>query len=166
MKWISLFFILVTFACCKDDEFDLENPDAAQFVALIKNGTYSKKAGNRLPHFTMNHIQQLSPYLNDTTEITSFPTNPISSKYTSPKILNECIMWVIEGIRMDETYPSLEPCLININSNSQTDHFRLTKKQLISISIKYLQWHEEYLSNPNEITRKRDVIDASNFRWN
>lgn len=160
------FLTLVTNSCTEKN-FDLDKPNVRQFVNILKDGSYFDKVGYEIPYFSMNDIGELVKYLGDTTEIKEFPTNPISSKMTSPKILNECIMWTIEGIRLDEKYPSLEPVLVDITTTSnETGYTRLTKIQLLDISEKYNNWYSEYKTNPSESLRKIDIIDTTKHKWN
>jgi hypothetical protein len=170
MKWATFLFVCtlgLVLTSCKDEKFDPENPDVDHFVSLIRNGNYTEKVGYDLPHFNMEDVEKLMTYLDDTTEIKYFPANPITSKRTEPKILNECIMWTIDGIRLGERYPSLEPCLMDITSFSEyTGYARLTKKELLSMADNYIRWYQEYLLNPTDAVRKRDIIDKTKYRWN
>lgn len=147
---------------CEEKDFDLQNPNADEFVNLLKDGTYADNVGYELPNFSMNDIGKLIKYLNDTTIIKEFPTNPISSKLTHPKILNECIMWTIEGVRLEKKYPSLEPCLVDTIEN----YSRLTNKQLFELGNQYADWYNEYKISPSETLRKKDLLENTTYQWN
>lgn len=147
---------------CDDKDFDLQNPNAREFVSLLKSGTYVDKVGYELPNFSMNDIGALIQYINDTTIIKEFPTNPISSKLTHPKILNECIMWTIDGIRLEKKYPSLEPCLVDTIKN----HSRLTNKELFELGSQYIDWYSEYKINSSAELRKKELLKNTTYKWN
>lgn len=163
-------FILATFVLtitsCSNDDFDVNDPDVRQFVRMVKDGTYSQKAGFQLPHFNMNDIGQLMQYVGDTTEISEFPPNPISSKVTFPKRLNECIIWTIDGIRLESRFPSLEPCLVDTGMHSdESGYRRLTNKELIDVSKSFLNWHTEYMKQPSDLLRKADLLKNTSYKW-
>ena len=104
---ISLSLIWLMGISCQKNEFDVKNPDVDQFVSILKSGNYLEKVGYDLPDFSDKDIERLLFYLKDTTNLNEFPANPISSKYTNPKILCECLLWTIDGIRFGTKYPSL-----------------------------------------------------------
>ena len=102
----AVLIILTVFMCfgCSDN-FDLEKPDANQFVLQLKNGTYNEyhlgEKGEKLwtifPKFSMKDIPLLLKLANDTTIVNPydhFPTNPISSipPFRSDENGNEGIM--------------------------------------------------------------------------
>ena len=158
---ICLTIVVMVTNSCNEKDFDLQNPNVGQFVSLLKTGNYFEKVGYELPNFSINDIGELIKYLGDTTEIAGFPVNPVSSKLTFPKILNECIMWTIEGIRLEKKYASLEPAL----RDKSTNYSRLTNKQLIIMSEKYLDWYNEYKANPSETVRKKDLLENTTYTW-
>jgi hypothetical protein len=167
-----LFFTCLGFALsiltfCQKNEFDRRSPDVDEFVRLVKDGNYFDKAGYELPDFTFSHIDRLIFYLNDTGRVKTFPSNPLSSKYTSPKILNECIMWTIDGIRLENKYPSLEPCLINTSTYSEsTGYSRLSGEELLELSDLYVNWYFEYKKNPSEQLKTKNLLKNTPYKWN
>ncbi len=152
---------------CHKDEFDLKRPDVDQFVSILRRGNYFEKAGYELPAFSTKHIERMLSHLKDTTIISEFPTNPLSSKYTNPKILNECLMWTIDGIRFGSKYPSLEPCLIDTSTYSDlAGYARFSGKELIEISTLYINWYNEYKINPTETLKGGKLFENTPFMWN
>jgi hypothetical protein len=163
---ISLSLILLMGTSCQKDEFDMKRPDVDQFVSILKSGNYFEKVGYELPDFTNKHIESLLFYLKDTTNLNEFPTNPLCSKYTNPKRLNECLFWTIDGIRFGNKYPSLEPCLIDTSTYSViTGYKRVSGEKLIEISNLYINWHNEYKNNPTETIKKKDLFDNTPYKW-
>jgi hypothetical protein len=114
----------------------------------------------------MKDIDRLLYYSHDTSQIEEFPTNPLSSKYTTPKVLNECLLWTIDGIRFSNKYPSFEPCLID-TSNLIEDfgYSRLNGDQLIEVSNFYLNWYEEYIANPSDALKTKNLLENTSFTW-
>ena len=164
---ISLSLIWLLGTSCQKDKFDQNNPDVDQFVSILKSGNYFEKVGYGLPDFTNNHIERLLLYLKDTTTITEFPSNPVSSKYAVSKTLCECLLWTIDGIRFGNKYPSLEPSLIDTTTYSESAGYtRISGKRLIEISNLYLTWYNEYKKNPTEALLKKNLFENTPFKWN
>ena len=164
---ISLSLIWLIGTSCQKNEFDTKNPDVDQFVSILKSGDYFEKVGYDLPDFTEKHIERLLFYLKDTIAINEFPTNPVSSKYTNPKILCECLLWTIDGIRFATKCPSLEPCLIDTSTYSEiTGYTRVSGKKLLEISDIYINWYKEYKKNPTETLKKKNLFENTPYKWN
>ena len=164
---ISLSLIWFMGTSCQKDEFDMKSPDVDQFVSILKSGNYFEEVGYGLPDFSEKHIERLLFYLKDTTSLNEFPSNPFSSKYISPMRLNECLFWTIDGIRVGNKYPSLEPCLIDTSTYSDlTGYPRVSGKKLIEISNLYINWYYEYKKNPTETLKKKKLFENTPYKWN
>jgi hypothetical protein len=162
--YLIICFILTV--CCSKDDFDMHDPDVDQFVRIVKDGNYFTEIGYELPDFTIKHINRLLYYSHDTSQIEQFPTNPISSLYTTPKILNECLFWTIDGIRFQNKNRSLEPCLID-TSNLIEDfgYSRLSGYQLLEVANLYENWYNEYEKDPSEELRLKNILENTNYIW-
>ncbi len=164
---ISLSLIWLIGTSCQKNEFDRKNPDVDQFVSILKSGNYFEEVGYGLPDFSDKHIERLLFYLKDTTSINEFPSNPVSSKYSTPKILCECLLWTIDGIRFGTKYPSLEPSLIDTSTYSEiTGYTRVSGKKLLEISDMYINWYKEYKKNTTEILKKKNLFENTPYKWN
>ena len=130
--------------------FDVNNPDVALFVSQLKAGTYSCYRTDiysqylwlAMPKFTATDIPALLEYAKDTTFITHFPSNPASSRTPYPSgrsnfILGECLLWIVEGIRTNTAYPSLDPYLIDTAKNSTSG---LSKSEILGVRDLYYKW--------------------------
>lgn len=162
-----ILLIFLVLGSCQQEEFDVKKPDVDLFVKLLKSGKYEQQAGYVLPDFNTRHLERLVRYLGDTSVIHMFPGNPISSKHTNPKILNECLMWTIDGIRFENKYPSLEAILIDATIFSEaTGYARLSGKELTEIGQWYKSWYQAYQSNPTADLRKKDLFAHTTYQWN
>jgi hypothetical protein len=94
IKFLFLSFLLVILGC---EKLDYNNSDVQEYVNQLKNG--SPEAYN-IPEFTASDISALLLYRNDTTDIYSFPSNPISSYAMTKCKLGMVILWTIESIRV------------------------------------------------------------------
>jgi Domain of unknown function (DUF4943) len=167
MKFFSCLVVVNLLVASCQDSFDLKNPNVDEFVSLLKNGSYLDKVGYELPDFKINHIDKLLLYSRDTSVVKFFPSNPISSKRTAPKILSECVLWTIEGIRLRSKYPSLEPNLIDTVMYSPfTGYPRLSGKKLLRVSDIYTNWYNDYKSSPSDALRKKEILKGTSYKWN
>lgn len=144
--------ILLCFGCEKE-KFDIDNPDVSVFVKQLKYGTYDcyEKGENdenlwlQMPKFTSNHIASLIEFANDTSDITDFPINPISSRRPFPEgkeyfILGECLLWTVEGIRNGYGYGSLDPFLIDTGLAESERYKGLNGDEILIVRVLYNQW--------------------------
>lgn len=162
--YLTLCFIMTVF--CSKDDFDMHDPDVDQFVRIVKDGNYFTEIGYELPDFTMKHINRLLYYSHDTSQIEQFPTNPISSLYTTPKVLNECLFWTIDGIRFQNKYRSLEPCLIDTSILIENfGYSRLSGDQLLEVADLYENWYEEYEKDLSVGLRQKNILENANYIW-
>jgi len=166
---LRFFFCLILLglgvASCKDD-FDLKGPNVDQFVNLLKSGRYSSEVGHEMQSFSLDQIEQLLFYSKDTSVLSFFPYNPISSKRTDPKVLGECILWTVEGIRLENKYGSLEPALKDTLAYTSTNGYtRLTGNELLRISDIYINWYSDYKKSPSDVLRKKDLLKNTSYKW-
>ena len=133
--------------------FDINNPDVALFVTQLKAGTYSCYRTDiysqylwlAMPKFTATHIPALLEYAKDTTFIAHFPSNPASSRTPYPSgrsnfILGECLLWIVEGIRTNSAYPSLDPYLIDSAKPTAEKLKGLEKSEILNVRDLYYKW--------------------------
>lgn len=151
---------------CTDDDFNVLDPSVDQFVRIVKRGSYSQEIGDQLPKFKVSDIGRLLQYAGDTSEIREYPANPISSRVTLPKRLNECIMWTVDGIRLKSKFPSLERCMVDtLDVSVETGYRRLTNEELIEVAQLFLNWHAAYMRQPSEQLLKESFLENTSYRW-
>jgi len=170
-----LLLIILTLFClsCEKDEFDPNNPDVEKFVQQLKNGTYDcyEKGENGenlwplMPKFTKNHIQSLIEFSKDTSQLTNFPVNPISSRTPFPYdrqyfILGECLLWSIEGIRNGSGYGSLDPYLIDTLAIDK--YSGLNGKTILKVRDYYENWWLEYKDND---WKNKNPLEGTSYLW-
>jgi hypothetical protein len=176
MKKLS-FIIILALLCigCKKDKFDIDNPDVEIFVKQLKNGTYDYyekgETGENLwllmPKFTRSHIQSLIDFSKDTSHITNFPINPISSRTPFPEgreyfILSECLLWTVEGIRNGYGYGSLDPFLID-TALTESERFKGLKCiEILIVRDIYKDWWNKFKDND---WKDINPLGETSYRW-
>lgn len=172
-----LLLAILTFFCirCEKDEFDVNHPDVQKFVQQIKNGTYNcyEKGENgenlwlQMPKFTKNQIQSLIDFAKDTSHISNFPINPMSSRTPFPYereyfILGECLLWTVEGIRNGTGYGSLDPYLINTALDERERYKGLKGYEIRIVRDIYQDWWKKY--KDKDWKNKNPLVNTS-YVW-
>jgi hypothetical protein len=174
MKNLAFITVIILFCIsCRKDEFDPNNPDVALFVQQIKNGTYNcyKKGENGenlwllMPKFSKNHIQSLIDFSKDTSHITKFPFNPVSSRTPFPYgrgycVLGECLLWTVEGIRNSTTYGSLDPYLIDTTKNNPAEG--ISGKEILIVRDLYQYWWSNF---KDKNWKDTNPLEGKLYRW-
>jgi len=166
--------ILLCFGCEKE-KFDIDNPKVAVFVKQLKNGSYNcyekGESGENLwllmPKFTPNHISSLIEFAKDTSHISNFPINPISSRTPFPAgrdyfILGECLLWTVEGIRNGYGYGSLDPFLIDTSLDEIERYKGLTSNEILLVREVYKQWWIDFKDND---WQDKNPLEETSYRW-
>jgi hypothetical protein len=176
MKKLSFITILILLCFgCEKDKFDIDNPDVAVFVKQLKNGTYDcyekGETGENLwllmPKFTRSHIQSLIDFSKDTSHITNFPINPISSRTPFPEgrdyfILGECLLWTVEGIRNGYGYGSLDPFLID-TALTESERFKGLKCiEILIVRDIYKDWWDNF---KDDEWQDKNPLEETSYRW-
>lgn len=173
-KWLwNLLLALVAtfcFAGCSEEQVDLYDPDVKLFVKQLKSGTYNTKnmAGIvQVPEFSPKHIPQLLSYMDDMTEIPSFPLPTISSQYGGRARLGECMLWIVEAIRLGYP-PSLGCKLVYKDAEDYEGIYFLTNSEVQEVVSLYRDWWEKVeKANPIEAMYLWEIepLAHSNYRW-
>lgn len=166
--WIVL--PLLTCISCSEETLDFYNPDVKLFVKQLKAGTYNTTNDEGtvvVPMFNHQHIPELLQYVDDMTEIPSFPLPTISSHYGGKPRLGECILWVIEGIRIGQ--PASMGCkLVHKDALNYEGIYFLTNEQVIDAATLYRQWWRKIdIQDPNSLIYywPFDPLASSDYRW-
>jgi hypothetical protein len=177
MKRLSFIPLLLLLFCigCEKNNLDLSNPDVAIFVKQLKQGTYDYyekgEDGENLwllmPGFRPDHISSLIEFAKDTTHITDFPVNPMSSRSPYPEgrdyfILGECLLWTVEGIRNDHGYGSLDPYLINTSLAESVRFKGLKGDGILIVRDIYKSWWDNFKESN---WKDKNPLEGTFYRW-
>lgn len=176
MNKLLVFLLLIVFLPgCKDNDFDINNPDVGTFVKQLKSGTYNlyEKGENGenlwllMPNFNETHIKLLIEFSKDTTHVAYFPTNPLSSRTPIPQgrdyfILGECLLWTVEGIRNQSGHGSLDPYLIDTSLDDYEKYKGLTGDEILVVRELYVDWWSSYR---NSDWKARNPLEGSSYKW-
>jgi hypothetical protein len=172
MRILTVIFIFILISCQKES-FDVQNPDVALFVKQLKAGNYNCYEKNEqgenlwllMPEFRNEHIPALLKYASDTSMISDFPVNPMSSRPPFPAgreyfILAECLLWTIEGIRSGTGFGSLDPYLVRAE---WPDNQELVKgTEILIVRQLYQDWWSTY---KNGDWKSINPLEGADYRW-
>lgn len=141
---ILILFIGAIFMSCNNEVLKYDDPDVKLFVKQLKTGTYQTKspAGYvEVPLFTEKHIPELLEFVDDLTIIPTFPLPPVSSYFGEQIRLGECMLWIIESIRLG--YPASMGCkMVYANADNYEGIFFLSDEEVWEVCQLYKNWWE------------------------
>lgn len=141
---ILFMVLLLTLSSCGSSTMDFNHPDVDLFVKQLKAGTYKTKSPEgfvEVPNFSSQDIPKLLEYSTDLTIIPSFPLPPISPNVAGDIKLGECMLWIVESIRIGD-YASLGCHMVRVNADNYEAQYFLTDEEIIDASVHYKSWWE------------------------
>jgi hypothetical protein len=158
---ITLIVMLAFSGCQKLSE----NSEVEDYIDQLINGQVESY---ELPAFTSSDIPYLLRYRNETTLITDFPRNPISSFWQNECKLGMYVLWTIESIRAVETnsdyligrFPSQNPVLALRDAPEL--HMVFTDESHSVAAKAYLKWWNSFTIGDK---MKIDPLKDTRYRW-
>ncbi len=87
----------------------VENQRVKALFESMRKGNYDT---NRFPQLDLSDVPALLEHADSTRRLTCFPVNPLSSQRQDECSEGMVALWLIEGVRQDTKFPSLNPlCL-------------------------------------------------------
>lgn len=149
---LMLFAVLLITAGCSDSRFDYENPEVKVFVNQLRLGTFKVKTVDGkpvMPNFKIDDIGELLKYSEDLSSIPQFPLAPISYKGGGNLRLGECLLWVVESIRIEHN-ASLGCKMVHRTADNYEGIFFLNDQEVLDAARHYKTWWKEYKELPME----------------
>jgi len=164
MKLKFLLLLIPVLLSCKKDQVDKGTVKSVkEFAEMLKQGSYK---GFLLPEFDAEDIPELLKYSNDTSIITQFPRNSISSAWVSEVYLGTYMLWNIESIRARSIksellspggFPSRNPYLRD--KTAQPSPLKPSvEAQSVASAAYYSWWHK----NPS---MDSDPLAGTHYEW-
>jgi len=151
---MALFAEIFLFSSCTDETLDMENPNVGTFVNQLKSGKLTNESFEVLSYFTTDDIGALLTYADDLTEVTSFPLAPVSYNAGGKFRFGECVLWVIETIRMGQI-ASLGCKMVHSDSSNYGGIYFLTDEEYLEAVDLYRHWWKFH-----DIPQTLWVVDA------
>lgn len=155
---------------CTDETLDYNHPDVDLFVKQLKSGNYttrSPKGFVEVPNFMEKDIPALLKYAEDLTVIPSFPLPPVSASFGGKVRLGECVLWIVESIRLGN-YASLGCKMVRANAENYEGIYFLTDEEVLDAAVRYRRWWENR-SFPRTMWSIDPCFDeplcGSGYRW-
>lgn len=157
---LILSYFLISTGCEKQNKTGVE-----KYIILLKSGQYDSYD---LPEFNSSDIPTLLKYSFDTTVITKFPRNGISSYMQMECNLGMLVLWTVESIRAVEIrsdnligrFPSQNPILAYRDTPSK---WTFDNAAQIVAAKAYLEWW-----NSNNIFKNKmenDPLKDTPYIW-
>ncbi|KAA6332997.1 hypothetical protein EZS27_018548 [termite gut metagenome] len=162
MLSLLILWAMVAFSGCSEDTLDYNNPDVKLFVKQLKAGTYNTKSPLGLvevPLFDGEDIPELLQHSGDLTKIPSFPLPLVSSIGGGETRLGECMLWIVETIRIGQ-FASLGCKLVHAGADNYEGIYFLSDEEVLEVRDLYQKWWEEPVHSYTA-----DPLRNSNYRW-
>lgn len=162
LNLLLLIFVIGFIGCAKQ----VDNPAVEEYINQLKSNTYTSA---ELPAFQPSDIPALLKYRNETTMITNFPVNGISS-YMEPECrLGMYVLWTIESIRAVEIksknligrFPSQNPILA-LKTSKEMKLVNDDDSQIESAKAYYYWWRATYIFTNKMET---DPLQDTDYKW-
>lgn len=158
-----LIFALIGFSGCEKQS---DNPAVETYINQLISGNYESYD---LPEFSTSDIEALLKYRNETTIITDFPHNPISSFWQRECKLGMVVLWTIESIRAVENdneyligrFPSQNPVLALRDAPEL--HMVFDDKSHKEAARAYNDWWNSF--HPFKGGINIDPLKKTKYRW-
>ncbi|MRS01885.1 DUF4943 domain-containing protein [bacterium] len=166
MKTIITSFLVIVLIAFPGCERDSDSPEVETFINQLISGQYESY---ELPDFSTEDIPSLLKYRNETTLITDFPRNPISSFWQPECKLGMMVLWTIESIRAEENgtanligrFPSQNPILALRDAPEL--HMVFSDQCQIEAARAYNDWWNSF--HPFKDKIKIDPLAKTDYRW-
>jgi len=143
-----------------------DNVDVDLFVEQLLSGQYES---NDLPPFSEADIPALLSYRNETTIITNFPRNFLSSYFQPECRLGMYVLWTVESVRAIEIdseylvgrFPSLNPVLA-LKDASGLELVIDDQSHVDAANAYYDWWNSSYLFSDK---MKINPLEDTKYRW-
>lgn len=137
-------FLTLTISSCGKEILDFNNPDVDLFVKQLKSGKYvsqDSEGKDIYPQFTNDDIGDLLEYAEDLTVIPSFPLAPVSYSAGGKLRLGECILWLVETIRLGHN-ASMGCKMVHIDAENYEGIYFLSDEEVLDAAARYRRWWE------------------------
>lgn len=168
--WLMLLALAFTWVSCSDETLDMENPDVDLFVKQLKAGdlAVNEETGTVvMPQFTTDDIDALLYYAEDLSEVPSFPLAPVSYLAGGKPRLGECVLWVIESIRLGQN-ASLGCRMVHKDAVNYEGIYFLNDDELLDAAAHYRRWwnNEKHSGVLSVIDSSgAEPLAGSDYRW-
>lgn len=139
---VSLLFLPLV--SCTEDTLDYEHPDVELFVKQLKNGELAAQGldgATPMPKFTIRDIGELLEYADDLSVIPAFPLAPVSYSAGGKLRLGECLLWIVETIRLGHN-ASMGCKMVHVDAENYEGIYFLSDEEVQDAVARYRHWWE------------------------
>ena len=138
------------------------SPRVQELFTVMRAGTYSEKW---FPGLNWEDVPALLEVARSSRELTSFPTNPLSSQAMSSCSEGMIALWLIEGLQEEGHLPSLNPILIDKNSTMPFKE-AITQEQQNEFQGKALAAYTDWWSQAKSgRVQGKHALEGSGLSW-
>ena len=144
LRFAILLGMFIFLSSCTEKVLDYNHPDVEVFVKLLKSGDYSMQSPyekNSMPRFSKQDIGKLLDYADDMSVIPSFPLAPVSYSAGGKLRLGECLLWIVETIRLGHN-ASMGCKMVHVGAENYEGIYFLSDQEVLDAVNRYRHWWE------------------------
>ncbi|HEX3998470.1 MAG TPA: DUF4943 family protein [Pirellulales bacterium] len=138
-----------------------ENRRVKELFASMRSEKYS---GIEFPKLDWSDITALLDHADETNQLRSFPRDAASSQYEPHCSEGMVALWLIEGIRRGDRYPSGNALCFNA-AKAGNDWGKASEANHKQVAKAYRAWWEKARSLPSKEAKKLDPLQGADLAW-
>ncbi len=139
------------------------NEKVLRILGSMVDGSWE---GRSLPQLDWQDVDALLARADSTTDLKSFPANPLSSQaqFSCPEGI--MALWLVESMRnkAKSGYPSLNPLCLGAQ-NKDMSWEEMSKANLAKAAQAYRSWWQKVKDQDEEKRKEVDPLEAAHLHW-
>ncbi len=127
----------------------------------MRSGNY---AAITFPQLDLADVPTLLEYADSTKPLRSFPRNPLSSQLEVDFSEGMVALWLIEGVRQGDRYPSLNALCFKAGGGGK-DWSKASEDNHKEVARAYRAWWEKAKSLPHDPAKALDPLKGTGLAW-
>jgi len=156
---LAAFALMVTAIAAPLPKLDPPPSNGKVLLDQMRAGTY-RQGTDWSPKLGWGDIPELLDRAGSAELLKTYPTNPISSLYIPTCAEGVMVMWLVEGVRQRNGFPSLSPELVPADGS-----VKATDPPDVVAARAYRTWWWKVKTMPPEKAREVDPLEGTGLRW-
>lgn len=139
-----------------------EESRVRQLFTTFRSGEYR---GSAFPELEWKDIPALLKMAESKRELTCFPRNPLSSQYVEESLEGVVALWLVEGLRRNGEFPSLNALCLDKRAEARGDFESQSRASHGRIIMLYAQWWKANSMRGEKDAKKDNPLESTAYHW-
>jgi hypothetical protein len=139
----------------------IETESVRTLFESMKNGTFRR---SMFPELSIKDMPALLARASSTESLSCYPSNPISSQFEPTCPEGMVALWLVEGFRTGNAFPSLNALCLT-HGNSSSDWAGVSEKNQARVAEAYRRWWDRVKDDPSADAMKTDPLKGLGMSW-